>query len=122
MTKLTPGPASNNMLPWLPFESTTKPHTLPFKTTKQEGSKFLMVRSYCKVRAPMAVGQYGTNPGPCAGNWPTTVNIMDTVRVPADLAPGEYVLGWRWDCELTAQVWSACADITIAPADPVVEA
>eukprot|EP00908_Phaeocystis_cordata_P021338 Transcript_3687.p1 GENE.Transcript_3687~~Transcript_3687.p1 ORF type:complete len:213 (-),score=73.08 Transcript_3687:287-925(-) len=74
------------------------------------------------VRAPMAVGQYGTNPGPCAGNWPTTVNIMDTVRVPADLAPGEYVLGWRWDCELTAQVWSACADITIAPADPVVEA
>jgi len=24
------------------------------------------------------------------------------------------VLGWRWDAELTAQVWSACADITIA--------
>ena len=35
------------------------------------------------------------------------------VRVPAHLASGEYVLGWRWDCELTAQVWAACADITI---------
>jgi hypothetical protein len=55
------------------------------------------------VRAPMAVGKYGTNPGPCAGNWPTTVNIMDTVRVPATLPPGEYVLGWRWDCELTVR-------------------
>ena len=22
-----------------------------------------------KVRAPMAVGKYGSNPGPCAGNW-----------------------------------------------------
>ena len=69
------------------------------------------------VRAPMAVGQYGTNPGPCAGNWPTTVIVMDTVRVPADIEPGEYVLGWRWDCEMTAQVWGACSDITIVAAD-----
>ena len=74
------------------------------------------------VRAPKAVGKYSYNPGPCAGNWPTSVSILDTVRVPADLPPGEYVLGWRWDCELTAQVWSACADITIAPADVVEEA
>eukprot|EP00729_Bicosta_minor_P003614 gene3614-23170_t len=67
-----------------------------------------------KVRAPMAVGKYGFNPGPCAGNWPTTVNIMDHVNVPKDIAPGEYVLSFRWDCELTAQVWNACSDITIA--------
>ncbi len=40
--------------------------------------------------------------------------IMDKVRVPADTPPGEYVLGWRWDCEQTAQVWQSCADITIA--------
>lgn len=65
------------------------------------------------VRAPMANGQYGSNPGPCAGNWPTTVIIMDRVRIPAHLPTGEYVLGWRWDCELTAQVWAACADVTI---------
>ena len=68
------------------------------------------------VRAPMAVGEYGHNPGPCAGNWPTTVTILDKVRVPADIEPGEYVLSWRWDCELTAQVWNACSDVTIVKA------
>lgn len=49
-----------------------------------------------KVRAPMALGKYGYNPGRCAGNWPTTVNIVDTVRIPSDTVPGEYVLSWRW--------------------------
>ena len=35
-----------------------------------------------RVPAPMANGQYGHNPGPCAGNWPTTVVIMDMVPCP----------------------------------------
>eukprot|EP00746_Dinoflagellata_sp_MGD_P030095 gnl/MRDRNA2_/MRDRNA2_17129_c0_seq1.p1 gnl/MRDRNA2_/MRDRNA2_17129_c0~~gnl/MRDRNA2_/MRDRNA2_17129_c0_seq1.p1 ORF type:complete len:399 (+),score=55.23 gnl/MRDRNA2_/MRDRNA2_17129_c0_seq1:54-1199(+) len=70
------------------------------------------------VRAPKAEGEYGTDPGHCAGAWPTSVIIMDKVRVPADLPLGEYVLGWRWDCELTAQVWAACADITIESSIP----
>jgi hypothetical protein len=39
--------------------------------------------------------------------------IVDALRLPADLAAGHWVLGWRWDCEETAQVWLACADITI---------
>lgn len=39
------------------------------------------------------------------------VGIMDAVKVPANLVPGKYVLGWRYDCEATAQVWSNCADI-----------
>jgi hypothetical protein len=30
--------------------------------------------------------------------------IRDLVKVPADLVPGRYVLGWRYDCEATAQV------------------
>ena len=25
-----------------------------------------------------------------------------------------YVLGFRYDCEATAQVWSSCADIEVA--------
>lgn len=37
--------------------------------------------------------------------------IMDSVRVPS--TPGEYVLGFRWDCETSSQVWSTCADVTI---------
>ena len=39
--------------------------------------------------------------------------VLDEVRVPANLAPGRYVLGWRWDCDASAQVWSSCADITL---------
>ena len=71
--------------------------------------------------------------------------IEDELKVPADIPAGEYVLGYRWDCEQTtcaprsaslglytlppclpplcltlslsrdrSQVWSSCADITIA--------
>ena len=39
--------------------------------------------------------------------------IQDEVRVPRDLPAGEYVVGFRWDCETSSQVWSSCADITI---------
>lgn len=42
-----------------------------------------------------------------------TFRIEDRVRVPQELMPGNYVLGFRWDCETSSQVWSACADITI---------
>jgi predicted carbohydrate-binding protein with CBM5 and CBM33 domain len=37
--------------------------------------------------------------------------VMDEVNVPNQ--PGEYILGWRWDCEETDQVWASCADIVI---------
>lgn len=39
--------------------------------------------------------------------------IVDTLMVPADLVPGDYVLGWRWDCEQTPQIWASCSDITL---------
>lgn len=55
--------------------------------------------------------------GMCSGEWLTNITLYDQLRVPAHLEPGEYVLGFRWDCELTAQVWQSCADITITAAD-----
>ena len=39
--------------------------------------------------------------------------VEDELRVPRELPAGEYVLGWRWDAEMTSQVWSSCSDITI---------
>ena len=39
--------------------------------------------------------------------------VEDELRVPRELPTGDYVLGWRWDAEMTSQVWSTCADITI---------
>lgn len=43
------------------------------------------------------------------------VNIVieDTLRVPADIPTGDYVLGWRWDAEMTSQIWQSCSDISI---------
>mmetsp|Transcript_83229 Transcript_83229/g.165229 ORF Transcript_83229/g.165229 Transcript_83229/m.165229 type:complete len:384 (+) Transcript_83229:34-1185(+) len=53
--------------------------------------------------------------GACSGDWTGGV-IIDQVVIPADLAPGQYVLGWRWDCEETSQVWASCADVTVVTA------
>jgi hypothetical protein len=58
----------------------------------------------------------GSKPGLCSGNQPSqwgAVGVVDTIKIPASLAAGQYVLGWRYDCEATAQVWTNCADITL---------
>ena len=47
-----------------------------------------------------------------AGGQPWS--ILDRVRVPSRLAPGDYVLSWRWDCEELPQVWTNCADVRLA--------
>ena len=52
-------------------------------------------------------------PDPVPGHDFHEYAIEDTLKVPSHLPPGEYVLGWRWDCEMTSQVWSSCADITL---------
>lgn len=41
----------------------------------------------------------------CSGNQPSqwgAVAVVDTVVIPSTLTAGNYVLGWRWDCEATA--------------------
>lgn len=53
--------------------------------------------------------------GACSGDW-TGGQIADTVHIPADLPAGDYVLGFRWDCEETTQVWASCADVEIKAA------
>ena len=54
--------------------------------------------------------------GKCSGRDPFNTLIADELEVPAGLEPGEYVLGLRWDCEKSAQVWSNCADVSISAA------
>jgi len=53
--------------------------------------------------------------GYCSGEFPFNVMVLDAVQIPTVIAPGDYVLSFRWDCEKSAQVWAACADVTIAP-------
>jgi len=52
----------------------------------------------------------------CKGNT-HSVAIRDLVKVPRTLKAGKYVLGWRYDCEATAQVWSNCADVTLVASE-----
>ena len=54
---------------------------------------------------------YFVNPLPQV-DWHTFA-VEDTVVVPTHIAPGPYVLGWRWDAESSSQIWASCADITI---------
>merc|ERR1712066_329476 len=50
----------------------------------------------------------------CSGMWgPYDLLIVDILQIPASLSPGKYVLGWRWDCEESTQIWSSCSDVII---------
>ena len=57
--------------------------------------------------------------GQCSGDW-TAGLIADTILVPAHLPAGDYVLGLRYDCEETAQVWQNCADLKVVAAEEAV--
>ena len=37
------------------------------------------------VRGPAAYQEWGKNPNECSGNWPTTVYIEDTIKIPTDI-------------------------------------
>lgn len=49
------------------------------------------------------------------------INVFDEVLVPKNLPLGDYLLSFRFESELTPQIWTNCADITIidAPSDEV---
>merc|ERR1711865_115208 len=52
-------------------------------------------------------------PDPAPGYNSASYALEDGLVVPLDIASGEYVLSYRWDCEMTSQIWQSCADITI---------
>merc|ERR1712048_1287709 len=48
----------------------------------------------------------------------SNLEIVDKVEIPVTLKPGKYVLGWRWDCEESTQIWASCSDVTIVSPSP----
>jgi len=73
---------------------------------------------------PPMEGLFGFGPGACAsGVAPCTVEemaarampygIVDKVKVPANLPPGDYILSFRWDIEQLPQIFSSCSDVEI---------
>jgi hypothetical protein len=54
----------------------------------------------CKDLAFSCAGNCGFSGGDCrCSGAPKNVEIVDMLKIPAQLKPGKYVLGWRWDCE-----------------------
>jgi hypothetical protein len=50
----------------------------------------------------------------CTSEWgPYNLEIVDNVIIPKGLPAGPYVLGFRWDCEESNQIWQSCSDVTI---------
>ena len=41
------------------------------------------------------------------------LEIVDRVMIPAGTPPGEYVMGWRWDCEEVRLQLSTCPPIRV---------
>merc|ERR1719382_1906239 len=115
-----------NPIPRIDFDSTSsgqpsawtgcvpgeKTHDTPFPTTEA-------CRQFESPACDEGSGQHpwhaipgkqyptGDVEGRCSGDFVSGV-IEDEVRIPSGTPPGSYVLGWRWDCEETAQVWSSC--------------
>ena len=66
--------------------------------------------------------QQGTGQS-CTGMWgPYNLEIVDQVKVPADLPAGAWVLNWRMDQEESNQIWQSCADLTVGKPKALVEA
>jgi hypothetical protein len=106
----------------VPAGSYWRKHPIPTVLWEREGPSFEPVceeSDACKAAASAQHGPQGvckcsghSNGGPLLPN----LEIVDELSVPAGLAPGAYVLQWRWDCEETDQVWLSCSDVTIAAA------
>merc|ERR1712142_945566 len=80
----------------LRYISTEPMNPIPRNDTKQTGQSF---RPRCEERPDCRSTMVMSN-CLCSGIWgPYDLTIVDKLQLPGDLVPGDYVLGWRWDCE-----------------------
>jgi len=63
------------------------------------------------------IASFGTSDICDAGlnaHTPSDWHVFDKVVIPNNLEEGEYLLSWRWDAYTADQMWTNCADVTIA--------
>ena len=110
----------------VPKGSTWRKNPIPSGLWQREGATFAPV---CDESAACVAGfsKLGSKDFPpqgtckCSG-WSNggpllpNLEVVDAVMVPPGLAPGKYVLQWRWDCEESDQIWASCSDVTVVAA------
>jgi len=106
----------------IPRGSTWRKVPIPTVLWEREGPSFEPLckeSEACRAAATLGTGHAGdcrcsghSNGGPLLPN----LEMVDALRIPADLNPGRYVLQWRWDCEETDQIWASCSDVTVTAA------
>merc|ERR1719145_56341 len=52
--------------------------------------------------------------GSCRGNGGL---LRDRVKLPSNFASNHTLIGFRWDCQQTGQLWLHCADVKILQVD-----
>ena len=57
------------------------------------------VKGLLEFPAPCNDDTTGPTDGLCSGERPFHISIVDVLQIPTNIAPGDYVIGWRWDCE-----------------------
>lgn len=117
-------------------EGTTPPNSqwamnpLPFKPCYPDAALDDPINKDCAFAPPCVEERYNASDphgfqnftGRCSGRFPVLVSIVDALAVPADLPEGDYVLGFRYDAEMTAQIWQSCSDVTVVAGTATVEA
>ena len=103
-----------------PAGSTWRKNPIPSGLWQREGPAFAPVCDESEDCIRGFSHGLGAPQGTCkcsgySNNGPLLPNleVVDEVMIPADLAPGDYVLQWRWDCEESDQIWASCADVTV---------
>ena len=105
-----------------PAGSMWRKNPVPATLWSREGANFEPVcEESAACQAALSAGSGAAGVCKCSG-WSNggpllpNLEIVDRLRVPASLAPGDYVLQWRWDCEESDQIWASCSDITVTAA------
>ena len=65
----------------------------------------------CSPYYPGTPSDVGNVPSVFPDHTPSDIHafaIEDLVKVPVALSAGEYVVGFRYDCEQTSQIWTTC--------------
>ena len=91
---------------------------LPRGSLEFEGDKLWFIAQHEDVRQELNATRVIDGTFPAGSQWTEVPvaekgQIIDYVKVPADLERGLYVLSFRWDCKKTPQVWNICANINI---------